>query len=127
MARNDTGRPVGGAGTSHCPRRFGCADALGDFAIATGLAGRDFSQCFPDLPLEGRAEDGERYGRRVERLTAAGLSEEQIGRIAAPIGLDIGAETPEEIAVSIVGELLTIRLGGTGRPLSEVSRVAFTE
>jgi xanthine dehydrogenase accessory factor len=46
------------------------------------------------------------HGRRVERLTAAGLSDEQIGRIAAPIGLDIGAVSPAEIAVSVLAQVI---------------------
>ncbi|TGE01434.1 XdhC family protein [Methylobacterium nonmethylotrophicum] len=46
------------------------------------------------------------HGRRVERLTAAGLSEQQIGRIAAPIGLDIGAVSPAEIAVSVLAQVI---------------------
>ena len=46
------------------------------------------------------------HGKRVERLSAKGFSPEQIGRIHAPIGLDIGAVSPSEIAISIVGEII---------------------
>lgn len=45
------------------------------------------------------------HARRVDRLKQQGLSEAQIGRIHAPIGLDIGAVSPPEIAVSIMAEI----------------------
>jgi xanthine dehydrogenase accessory factor len=54
--------------------------------------------------------------RKIEaiykRLLEEGFSEEQLARVHAPIGIDIGAETPEEIAVSIVAELIKVRAGG---------------
>ncbi|MCL6430919.1 MAG: XdhC/CoxI family protein [Anaerolineae bacterium] len=59
-----------------------------------------------------------------QRLVAEGCSPEQLARVCAPIGLDIGAETPEEIAISIVAELVRTRRGGTGRPLSQLARCA---
>ena len=46
------------------------------------------------------------HGKRVDRLTAAGFGAEQIARIHAPIGLDIGAVSPAEIAVAILGEVI---------------------
>ncbi|RJL27214.1 XdhC family protein [Bailinhaonella thermotolerans] len=54
---------------------------------------------------------------RMKRLREAGLTEEELARLHSPIGLDIGARTPEETAVSIAAELIRDRWGGTGRPL----------
>lgn len=48
---------------------------------------------------------------RLARLKAQGLSDEQIARIHAPIGLNIGARTPEEIALSIAAEIVAVRRG----------------
>ena len=67
--------------------------------------------------------------RRRVRATYVQLIEEGIGhdlidRIHAPVGLDIGSETPEEIAVSVAAELVMLRRGGTGLPLKDVERVA---
>jgi xanthine dehydrogenase accessory factor len=53
------------------------------------------------------------HAKRVERLKAAGFSEAEIARIAAPIGLDIGASTPAEIALATLGQL-TAALRRTG-------------
>ena len=52
-----------------------------------------------------------------ERLLASGVNVQQLARIHSPIGLPIGGETPEEIAVSITAELISERwkLGGKGR------------
>ncbi|MBD1824917.1 XdhC family protein [Cyanobacteria bacterium FACHB-DQ100] len=58
--------------------------------------------------------------RAIEK---AGISPEKLRSIYAPIGLDIGALTPEEIAVSISAELILVRRGGTGRSLSQSLRM----
>jgi xanthine dehydrogenase accessory factor len=56
---------------------------------------------------------------RVERLREAGMSEAEIARISAPAGLDLGAATPEETALSILAEVVALRSGHRGGRLSE--------
>ena len=58
------------------------------------------------------------------QLVDEGFSMELIERIHAPVGLDVGAETPEEIAVAVAAELIMHRRGGTGLPLRGVERIA---
>src|SRR5215217_1615280 len=53
----------------------------------------------------------------IDRLRDAGVSEEQLAKIHAPIGLDIGAVSPEEVALAILAEIVADRRGGTGLPL----------
>src|SRR5262249_2428991 len=53
----------------------------------------------------------------TERLMAEGFPIERIRALRAPIGLDIGARAPAEIALSILAEWLMVRQGGTGRAL----------
>ncbi|MEU7046091.1 XdhC/CoxI family protein [Streptomyces varsoviensis] len=55
---------------------------------------------------------------RLARLRAAGLTETELARLHSPIGLDLGARTPEETALSIGGEIVASRRGGTGAPLT---------
>ena len=55
---------------------------------------------------------------RLARLREAGLTEDELARLRSPIGLDLGARTPEETAVAIAAELIQLRWGGTGRPLT---------
>jgi xanthine dehydrogenase accessory factor len=58
------------------------------------------------------------------QLVEEGFGRDLIDRIHAPVGLDIGAETPEEIAVAVAAELVKLRRGGTGVPLKDVERIA---
>jgi xanthine dehydrogenase accessory factor len=59
--------------------------------------------------------------QRRERLLAAGLPEELLDRVAAPIGLDLGALTPEETALSIIAEVVAVRHGRDGGRLSRAA------
>jgi xanthine dehydrogenase accessory factor len=53
------------------------------------------------------------HAKRVERLKEDGFSDDEIGRIHAPVGLDIGAKSPQEIALSIMSEIVAVRQGKT--------------
>jgi xanthine dehydrogenase accessory factor len=71
---------------------------IDDFPIAEALR----TGCFYVGALGSRKT----HAKRVDRLKEAGLTEEQIGRIDAPIGLDIGAQSPAEIAVAVLGAII---------------------
>ncbi|OEV04307.1 XdhC family protein [Streptomyces oceani] len=55
---------------------------------------------------------------RLERLRAEGLTEAELAALRSPIGLDLGARTPQETALSIAAEIVATRRGGTGVPLT---------
>lgn len=55
---------------------------------------------------------------RLARLKAAGLTDEELARLHSPIGLDLGARTPEETAISIAAHMVQSRWGGTGASLA---------
>ncbi|QKV18058.1 XdhC family protein [Oricola thermophila] len=71
---------------------------IDDFPLKAALA----AECFYVGALGSRKT----HGKRVERLLAEGLTQQQIDRIAAPIGLDIGASSPAEIAVAILAQVI---------------------
>ena len=54
---------------------------------------------------------------RMARLREAGLTDAELARLRSPIGLDLGARTPEETAIAIAAELIQLRWGGSGQPL----------
>lgn len=58
-----------------------------------------------------------------EQLAAEGFSVEWLERVHAPLGLDVGAETPAEIAVAIAAEMILTARGGTGEPLRDRANV----
>ncbi|MEV5438334.1 XdhC/CoxI family protein [Streptomyces sp. NPDC052682] len=55
---------------------------------------------------------------RMKRLREAGLGEDELARLRSPVGLDLGARTPEEVAVSVAAEIVALRWGGSGAPLT---------
>ena len=57
---------------------------------------------------------------RMERLRETGVPESSLARLSSPIGLDLGARTPEETAVAIAAEIIAQAWGGSGRPLAEL-------
>jgi xanthine dehydrogenase accessory factor len=61
------------------------------------------------------------HADRLERLRAIGMTEAELARLRSPIGLDLGARTPEETAVSIAAELIQLRWGGTGQALTSTA------
>jgi xanthine dehydrogenase accessory factor len=71
-----------------------------------------------ESPYVGAMGSRRAQAKRRDRLMAAGLDEELIERIAAPIGLDLGAVSPEETALSIMSEVVAVRNGREGGRLS---------
>src|SRR5687767_8961758 len=80
---------------------------------ALGLALRS------DAPYIGAMGSRRANDKRVERLLAEGFTDEDIARIAQPIGLDVGGVTAEETAISIIGEMVAVRHGRRGGRLGE--------
>jgi xanthine dehydrogenase accessory factor len=87
-------------------------DPAFDAVLRTGLRGRGFL---------GALGSRRTQAARRERLLAAGVGEAELGRIHGPVGLDLGARTPAETAVSIVAEVLAVR---SGRDPSTLGRAA---
>ncbi|MFC8144565.1 XdhC family protein [Streptomyces paradoxus] len=58
------------------------------------------------------------HADRARRLAEAGLTESELSRLRSPVGLDLGARTPEEVAVSVAAEIVALRWGGSGAPLT---------
>jgi xanthine dehydrogenase accessory factor len=71
-----------------------------------------------DLGYVGAMGSRRTHDDRVDRLRAAGVAPDGIARLHSPIGLDLGARTPDETALSIAAEIVASRHGGSGRPLA---------
>ncbi|MFF5518844.1 XdhC family protein [Streptomyces coeruleorubidus] len=76
-----------------------------------------------DLPVGYVGAMGSRrtHDERLRLLSGAGVAEERLARLRSPIGLDLGARTPEETAISITAEIVAHTNQGTGLPLSRLS------
>ena len=72
----------------------------------------------PEVAYVGAMGSRRTHEDRLRRLREAGLTEDELARLSSPIGLDLGARTPEETAVSIAAEIIAGRWGGTGDRLS---------
>ena len=67
------------------------------------------------------APETEPHHDRLERLREAGPAEPALARLCSPLGLDLGARTPEETAISVAAEIIAARSNATGRPLTGTS------
>ncbi|MGV9821674.1 XdhC family protein [Nocardia xishanensis] len=74
----------------------------------------------PEIGYVGAMGSRRTHDERMSRLRQAGLTDEQLARLASPIGLDLGGRTPEETAVSIAAEVIARRWGGQGRSLTRI-------
>ncbi|MDP2775997.1 MAG: XdhC family protein, partial [Nocardioides sp.] len=72
----------------------------------------------PDVAYIGAMGSRRTHDDRLTRLRGAGLTEAEIARLSSPIGLDLGARTPEETAISIAAEIIAGRWGGSGERLA---------
>jgi xanthine dehydrogenase accessory factor len=100
--------------------------AVAEFTDADVLVLLDHAPAFDvvlvDALRRGRGFIGALGSRRTqaarrERLLAAGLTDAELARLHGPVGLDLGARTPAETAVSIVAQVVAVRSGRAGTPL----------
>jgi xanthine dehydrogenase accessory factor len=71
----------------------------------------------PEIAYVGAMGSRRTHEDRLERLREAGVTDEELARLSSPIGLDLGARTPEETAISIAAEIIAGRWGGSGQRL----------
>jgi xanthine dehydrogenase accessory factor len=102
--------------------RVTVCDARTTFATPERFPDAEVVVDWPHRYLASQAEAGLLDRRtvveRMARLHGAGLSDRELERLCSPIGLDLGARTPQETALSIAAEIVAHRHGGSGVPLS---------
>ena len=74
-----------------------------------------------DVAYVGAMGSRRTHDDRMERLNEVGLTPDQLARLSSPVGLDLGARTPEETAVSIAAEIIALRWGGKGERLASLA------
>ena len=74
----------------------------------------------PDVAYIGAMGSRLTHADLMRRLRAEGLTDQELAHLSSPIGLDLGARTPEETAVSIAAEIIALRWGGGGGRLAEM-------
>ena len=74
----------------------------------------------PHVAYVGAMGSRRTHADLMGRLRGAGLSDEELAHLSSPVGLDLGARTPEETAVSIAAEIIAVRWGGSGARLAEM-------
>ena len=75
----------------------------------------------PEVGYVGAMGSRRTHEDRRARLVEAGITSEELGRMSSPIGLDLGARTPEETAVSIAAEIIATQWGGGGQRLADTT------
>ncbi|QIX25718.1 XdhC family protein [Nocardioides sp. JQ2195] len=73
----------------------------------------------PEVGYVGAMGSRRTHDDRMDRLKEAGLTAEELDRLSSPIGLDLGARTPEETAISVAAEIISFTWGGSGQRLAE--------
>jgi xanthine dehydrogenase accessory factor len=74
----------------------------------------------PEVAYVGAMGSRRTHDDRIARLREAGVDDKELARLSSPIGLDLGARTPEETAISIAAEIVAGRWGGSGERLADV-------
>ena len=74
----------------------------------------------PEVAYVGAMGSRRTHEDRLRRLEAAGVTRDELARLCSPIGLDLGARTPQETAVSIAAEIVALQWGGRGDRLAEL-------